>query len=127
MKKKKNLCQSLPIVVAIMLMALPHAAFAQDVQPGEEHFYLMGEPFKFDVNSNYLLSQAEFDFDSPLLLAQAATGSTESDTAAGASEAEDMAAIAEALANPLSYLWLMFTQNDTKWFDGDLLDRLDDE
>lgn len=35
--------------------------------------------------------------------------------------------IAEALANPLSYLWLMFTQNDTKWYDGDLLDELNED
>ena len=44
---------------------------------------------------------------------------------AGAS-AEEMAQMAEALANPLSYLWLMFAQNDTKWYDGDLLDDLNE-
>ncbi|MGB5209787.1 MAG: hypothetical protein WBP60_04615 [Gammaproteobacteria bacterium] len=35
-----------------------------------------------------------------------------------------MAAIGEALANPLSYLWMMFSQNDTIWYDGDLADEL---
>ena len=35
--------------------------------------------------------------------------------------------IAEALANPLSYLWLMFMQNDTIWFDGDLADDLGED
>jgi hypothetical protein len=40
-----------------------------------------------------------------------------------AAEAEQEA-IAEALNNPLSSLWLMFTQNDTIWMDGDLLDDL---
>ena len=35
--------------------------------------------------------------------------------------------IAEALANPLSYLWLMFTQNDTIWYDGDIADALGED
>ena len=35
-----------------------------------------------------------------------------------------MDAIAEAMANPLSYLWLMFSQNDTIWYEGDILDNL---
>jgi hypothetical protein len=42
-------------------------------------------------------------------------------------EAEKQAQIAEAMANPLSYLWLMFTQNDTKSYDGDLLDTLGED
>ena len=37
-------------------------------------------------------------------------------------DTEEIDKIAEALANPLSYLWLLFTQNDTIWFDGDLMD-----
>ena len=36
-----------------------------------------------------------------------------------------MDAIGEAMANPLSYLWLMFTQNDVTWNNGDILDDLD--
>lgn len=40
---------------------------------------------------------------------------------------DEDAKIAEAMLNPLSYLWLMFTQNDTKWFDGDILDRLGED
>jgi hypothetical protein len=38
---------------------------------------------------------------------------------------DEQAAIAEALANPLSYLWLAFMQNDTMWPDGDILDALE--
>ena len=34
------------------------------------------------------------------------------------------AEIAEAINNPLSSLWLLFTQNDTKWYGGGLLDKL---
>jgi len=39
---------------------------------------------------------------------------------------DEDAAIAEAMLNPLSYLWLAFFQNDTSWWDGDILDRLDE-
>jgi hypothetical protein len=40
-------------------------------------------------------------------------------------EADQTAAVAEALANPLSSLWIMFAQNDTIWMDGDTLDNVD--
>ena len=36
-------------------------------------------------------------------------------------------AIGEALANPLSYLWLGFMQNDTIWYDGDVADALGED
>jgi len=35
--------------------------------------------------------------------------------------------LGDALANPLSYLWLMFLQNDTQWMEGDALDALGEE
>ena len=35
--------------------------------------------------------------------------------------------IAEALANPLSYLWLLFVQNDTLSYDGDVLEALGED
>ena len=41
----------------------------------------------------------------------------------GAAAAEQ-AAVAEALNNPLSSLWIMFIQNDTTWYKGDLVDSL---
>jgi hypothetical protein len=39
-----------------------------------------------------------------------------------AADKAEMDAIAEAMANPLSFLWLAFMQNDTIWPEGDLLD-----
>ncbi|MEN8692894.1 MAG: hypothetical protein AB1Z20_22730 [Desulfobacterales bacterium] len=90
----------------------------------------------FDNAKNYRLAiekeKSKGDFEFNILLAQATTeaaGSTagQPSTKAGMSEAEERAMIAEALANPLSYLWLMFTQNDTKWYDGDILDRLGED
>ena len=61
-----------------------------------------------------MLAQAEGDADDP---------------AAGLSpeELEEMCQLGEALANPLSSLWLLWGQNDTAWYDGDLLDRLDED
>lgn len=41
-----------------------------------------------------------------------------------AAAAAEQAAIAEALNNPLSSLWIMFSQNDTTWYKGDVVDGL---
>jgi hypothetical protein len=41
-----------------------------------------------------------------------------------AGEMSEEEKIAEAIANPLSYLWLLFMQNDTFSYDGDALDGL---
>ena len=35
--------------------------------------------------------------------------------------------IAEAINNPLSYLYLLWVQNDTMWYSGDVLDDLDED
>jgi hypothetical protein len=61
----------------------------------------------------------------PFYLAQNTQSGTEQTGAS--SEADELAKIAEALANPLSYLWLMFIQNDTTWYKGDILDRLNED
>lgn len=46
------------------------------------------------------------------------------DDVTDADAAAEAAAIAEAMLNPLSYLWLLFTQNDMKWYDGTAMDAL---
>jgi hypothetical protein len=48
-------------------------------------------------------------------------------TGGGGAPAENIDAIAEALANPLSYLWMAFMQNDTTWYDGDIADALGED
>jgi hypothetical protein len=60
-------------------------------------------------------------------LAQTGPDTAGHDTVKPTSEADQEAQIAEAMANPLSSLWLLFLQNDTKWYDGDLLDRLGED
>ena len=69
-----------------------------------------------------------FEISMPLSLAQASdTGSDASASQMSAEQQAEMAAIGEALANPLSYLWLMFTQLDTIQYDGDVLDALGED
>ncbi len=49
------------------------------------------------------------------------------DAATSASEMSEEDKIAAALANPLSYLWLLFIQNDIISYDGDVLDALGED
>jgi len=76
-------------------------------------------------NSEYMLSGDE------LLLASAtetpADGGQEISSSASKDKKPTQAEIAEAINNPLSSLWLLFTQNDTKWYGGDILDKLGED
>jgi len=60
-----------------------------------------------------------------MVVAQSASQQA-SDNASGdtPSAQNEEAQIAEAMLNPLSYLWLLFMQNDTVFYDGDTLDAL---
>jgi hypothetical protein len=72
----------------------------------EQTYFLTEEsPFRFQLPSSLLVAQAE----------SGAAGSTSLRPDAGKSEAEEQAKIAEAMANPFSDLWVMFTQNATTW------------
>ncbi len=71
-------------------------------------------------------SGADSHSDSPPgdYLAQLSSNPQEPGSAQTTQESADaeMRALGEAMANPLSNLWLLFMQNDTIWHDGDLLD-----
>ena len=54
------------------------------------------------------------------------TGNSANSSATSDKEQPTEAEIAEAINNPLSSLWLLFTQNDTKWYEGDALDKLNE-
>jgi hypothetical protein len=56
--------------------------------------------------------------------AAAESATTEGEPEETASGGPDLDAIGEAMANPLSYLWLMFMQNDTIWNNGEILNDL---
>ena len=77
-----------------------------------------------DLNSGFLLK------DNKLLFAEASepstgNGSKASETTGKGEPSEEE--IAEAINNPLSYLYLLWVQNDTMWWSGDLLDKLDED
>jgi hypothetical protein len=76
----------------------------------------------FDKRQNQTPAPANL-FDGPVLVAEAKTASE----TAPATSASEMDQIGEAMANPLSYLWLLFTQNDTIWYDGDIADDLGED
>jgi len=67
-------------------------------------------------------SLTNFSLLTPFLQQSASEAASESPSAAEL--AAQQAAIAEALANPLSYLWLGFIQNDVINYTGDIIDAL---
>ena len=79
-----------------------------------------------EPNPGFSYDPDPFGIALPFSLAQA----SDADAAASGlspEEQAEMAAIGEALANPLSYLWLMFTQLDTIKYEGDVLDALGED
>lgn len=69
----------------------------------------------------------DFAIDSPVVLAQSDSSGAEAETAMSPEEQQEMAALGEAMANPLSNLWLLFSQLDTISYDGDVLDALGED
>jgi hypothetical protein len=63
------------------------------------------------------------------IMAGTAGGAITSTDTIAEEKAEEMTReeVAEMLANPFSYLWFGMIQNDTYWYDGDLLDLLDED
>ncbi|MEX1352081.1 MAG: hypothetical protein AB1Z31_30655, partial [Desulfobacterales bacterium] len=87
-----------------------------------DRLYFFGK--NLDWNSGFLLK------DNELLFADASElsigdGSKASETTGKGEPSEEE--IAEAINNPLSYLYLLWVQNDTMWWSGDLLDKLDED
>ncbi len=50
-------------------------------------------------------------------------GQESSEPGADPKKQEDMAALADKINNPLSELWLLFTQSDFQWWDGKITDK----
>jgi hypothetical protein len=80
-------------------------------------------PQEIDLTTQAYASPGAFDtFGSTLLALQQEGGSAGKTPEQIAAEQEAM--IAEALANPLSYLWLGFIQNDVINYSGNIIDAL---
>jgi hypothetical protein len=81
-----------------------------------------------DVKSFTHISDPAVDFENNTLLATTDSSLRAAETIAEEKEGEMTAAqIGELMANPFSYLWFGMIQNDTYWWDGDLLDFLDED
>src|SRR5210317_1910247 len=88
---------------------------------------LGGETDKFDFsgknldwNSGLLLKDNELLFAD---LSETSAGDGNKASATTGKEEPSEEEIAEAINNPLSYLYLLWVQNDTSWWSGDVLDK----
>lgn len=107
------------MAVLICFTGYTTMTMAEKKVPDNEKAYMQTK----EMALNYQLQ-----LPSSMLMAQEIPGTADSASVpyigASTDEMDEQAQIAEALANPLSYLWLIFMQNDTSWYDGDILDRL---
>jgi hypothetical protein len=132
----KTKTQWLKGFVILMILAVAQPGFSQEFlgrqdgkffSPEDDEILLSGtfQNFASLFQDNTGSSPSDAAWEDRLYFAQA-NGSTASASGADPSSAE-MDKIAEALANPLSYLWILFMQNDTIWYDGDLADALGED
>jgi hypothetical protein len=81
-----------------------------------------------DVKPFTHISDPAMDFENNTLLATTDSSLRAAETIAEEKEGEMTAdQIGELMANPFSYLWFGMIQNDTYWWDGDLLDFVDED
>lgn len=82
---------------------------------------------RYDQNGLSGLSTPDAKWQSEVMLARALDTAAATEDMAASGDYGDMSLdeIAELMANPFSYLWFGMVQNDTYWWDGDLLDALD--
>jgi hypothetical protein len=99
--------------------ASPTKAMTERVPDNEKAYMLTDE----------MALKYQLELPPSMLMAQEIPGTADStaDTGAGKEAMDEDAQIAEAMLNPLSYLWLAFTQNDTYWYDGSILDSLGED
>jgi hypothetical protein len=128
----------LAVCLLMLLFNLP-SSWAGDyrLQPDPSKKTAAGGSETLDAEESLRLAieydNVNLDYKSDILLAQSESGIPSTPAAEFIAEtkeadtADEQAKIAKALANPLSYLWLLFMQNDTKWYDGDLLDSLNED
>jgi hypothetical protein len=144
MKTRRRFKTSAILVAgSLMILAIAQPGFSQEF-PGKQDGKF------FNPEDEVALSSGTFQNFASLFLDQAgsspghaawegrqhfaqAKGSTGSASGADPSasgdglSAEEMDQLGEAMANPLSYLWLLFTQNDTIWYDGEIAKRLGED
>ena len=92
---------------------------------GRRHNHLRNSSGSGGLN----FESVNFGVNSPVVLAQSGDSDSgaEAETAMSPEEQQEMAALGEAMANPLSNLWLLFSQLDSISYDGDVLDALGED
>ena len=111
-------------IIIILTLSIIVGVIAHSPALGGEYDSFDFSGKNLDWNSGFLLK------DNQLLFANASEtsagdGNKASATAGKKEPSEEE--IAEAINNPLSYLYLLWVQNDTMWFSGDALDKLDED
>jgi hypothetical protein len=111
-------------IIIVLTLSIIVGVIAHSPALGGEYDSFDFSGRNLDWNSGFLLK------DNQLLFANASEtsagdGNKASATAGKKEPSEEE--IAEAINNPLSYLYLLWVQNDTMWFSGDALDKLDED
>lgn len=111
------------------LLTAPAFAWAQGTSEGAwktGQYSLLGTPDSDNGYGSLTTSLSLFDHqerETNILLAATGGAVTAGEVTAEEKEGEMTAAqVGELMANPFSYLWFGVIQNDTYWWDGDLLD-----
>jgi hypothetical protein len=81
----------------------------------------------FSASDGLKLEYSNFGVNAPVVLAQSGDSGAASEPAMSPEKQQEMAALGEAMANPLSNLWLLFSQIDTTSYNGDVLDSLGED
>ena len=113
------------LIIALMVM-LP-ISVAADESPDAYTLswleYRSNHPELFKFDSPFDSQKADKPIPGKWDLYAQTDDSSAAKTGSGEDEGQpemDMAAMAEAINNPLGELWLLFTQNDTSWWKGDI-------
>jgi hypothetical protein len=108
-------------VAAIPIVAILACSPALSEEPGSPYFSLPAA----DFGNTFLQDDKVFKV-AAASLTHADAEPTDGTTTKPGKKQPTQAEIAEAINNPLSSLWLLFTQNDTKWYQGNALDALNE-
>jgi hypothetical protein len=90
-------------------------------------FFLLS-PHAWGANASLLVPGEieDWTFEDGIVIAQAEGSVPDESPPSGMTDEEmEMAKMAEALNNPLGHLWMLSMQNDTVWYDVDVLDEDD--
>ena len=118
------------VLVMVMMVAVPAFAGAQETSDSDTGYHAKGTNSNiYDLEYNFKhFSGPAGEGQAGILLATAGGSITGGEAPAEEKEGEmTVEQIAELMANPFSYLWFGMIQNDTYWWDGDLLDLVNED